>query len=289
MGQKCCTTQDENELESREGDLSERSRIEVIQPEVLRRNDARGKVINTQVFFEEMDDEEEDYNFFNQEDTSRESIFRVGADPEQYLFNHKGANESPQEKKDFKIEETDERFPPLPDYALRALEELEGSLNLMSRDIYDKKVYKLRYKGNKRVCFFQGNKKSVNGSGYCRMMSEKGEYYEGLIKNYQILKGLVCLESHEFFFGSYINSACNGMIEQYCPNGDLFKGIMKDGLRHGKGKISWTDGSYYDGSFKFDIIHGNGFYKYHNGDTYDGHFVDGRKQGKGTDFGLILL
>lgn len=287
MGQKCCATMDEKEIESHQGDLSDHSRIDQAQPETLRRI-SLPKGLNTQLFFEEMEDEEDDYNFFNQEDSSHTSIYRGDVDPEEYIFNYKGSNEGTQDKGNFKIVETDQKFPDLPTYVVKALEEVESSLNLMSRDIYTKNVYKLIYKGGKRVCHFQGNKKSIKGSGYCRMINEKGEYYEGLIKNYQILKGLMCLESHEFFFGSYINNACNGIIEQYCPNGDHFRGVMKEGLRHGKGKITWTDGSYYEGSFKHDIIHGNGFYKYHNGDVYDGYFVDGRKQGKGKILLIIL-
>ena len=41
-----------------------------------------------------------------------------------------------------------------------------------------------------------------------------------------------------------------------------------DGLKTGKGKFTWTNGSSYEGEFLNNSIHGKGFYKWPDGRTY---------------------
>lgn len=265
-----------DELESQKGALlTETSQVEGNR---LSLNLNRVQGFNAAEFYEEQEDE--DYNFFLNQDTQR-TFFRKNSDPESFIFNYKGKVSEALNVDDFKIEKVEEKFPDLPEYVKNAQEAVKSSLSTMSQNVDYENVYRLTYKDNKRICWFQGNKKSIKGSGYCRIMSKMGEYFEGLVKNFQLLKGLICLENEEFYFGAYFNNACNGVIEQFCPNGDKFKGVMKEGIRHGKGKIEWSDGSSYDGNFKFDGIHGNGVYKYKSGDIYNGHFVEGVKEGKG--------
>lgn len=284
MGQKCCVSHTTDELESHKGALlTEASQVE---NQRLSLNLKGLDNYNSAAFYEER--EEDEYNYFVNQETTR-TTFRKNEDPERYIFNYKGENEKTQNLTDFTVEEVEEEFPEIPGYVKDAKEVVKNHLSSMSQDIDYKKTFKLKYKGNIRVCWFQGNKKSKKGTGYCRILSEVGEYYEGLIKNFQLLRGLMYLENGEFFFGAFNNNTCTGLVEQYCPNGDKFKGMMREGLRHGRGKIEWEDRSSYDGNFKLDSIHGNGVYTYTNGDSYDGHFVDGYKDGKGKEKNSIIF
>lgn len=47
-----------------------------------------------------------------------------------------------------------------------------------------------------------------------------------------------------------------------------------EGNRFGKGKYSWTDGSFYDGEWKRDKMNGLGIYRGNDGSVVKGVFVD---------------
>lgn len=285
MGQKCCSSAPEEPESQKENLKTEQSNQE---NQMKRLNLRELNYSHHSGFFEEEEEEEEDqFDFLYPQETIR-SNFRTEDQPEKYLLNYKGKRITPQKYEDFKLEEVEERFPKLSDFVKKAIETAKDHLEKMSRKIDYDKVYKLSYKGDTRVCWFQGNKKSIKGSGYCRILNPNGEYFEGLIKNFELLKGLICLENEEFYFSNFQNNCLSGKVEQFCSNGDYFKGMMKDGKRSGKGKIKWSDGSYYEGNFKNDQIHGEGKYTYSNGDFYDGYFVNGIKQGKGN-FLLFLF
>ena len=44
------------------------------------------------------------------------------------------------------------------------------------------------------------------------------------------------------------------------------------GLRNGKGRYQYPDGSVYEGEYKNDKKHGKGKFLYSNGDTYEGSY-----------------
>jgi len=52
----------------------------------------------------------------------------------------------------------------------------------------------------------------------------------------------------------------NGYGEESFPNGDKFYGKYCNGIRTGKGKIVWADGSSYKGTFLDGNLNGNGEY-----------------------------
>ena len=56
----------------------------------------------------------------------------------------------------------------------------------------------------------------------------------------------------------------------------------KDGKRHGKGKITFRNGTYYEGEWKNDLSHGQGTLTYSDGSIYKGEFKFAKKDGKGT-------
>ena len=71
-------------------------------------------------------------------------------------------------------------------------------------------------------------------------------------------------------------------IMQY-SNGDVYKGELSSGKRHGKGTLKFLDGLTYEGEWKQDKMHGTGTLKYSDGNLiYKGGYKEGKWHGKGT-------
>ena len=66
------------------------------------------------------------------------------------------------------------------------------------------------------------------------------------------------------------------------PNGDLYEGTVKNGIRHGYGTYTHAIGEQYVGEWQDGKKHGQGTYTYANGDEYVGEWQDGKKHGQGT-------
>ena len=61
-----------------------------------------------------------------------------------------------------------------------------------------------------------------------------------------------------------------------------FLGEWKNGLRDGKGKQIWSDGSVFTGDWLEDKAHGYGILKSATGDYYEGEWKYDKTNGKGT-------
>jgi hypothetical protein len=64
-------------------------------------------------------------------------------------------------------------------------------------------------------------------------------------------------------------------------NKNLYEGDLKDGKRHGKGKMIYNNGDVYEGDWKEGKRHGKGKMIYNEGDVYEGEWKKGKKHGKG--------
>lgn len=65
--------------------------------------------------------------------------------------------------------------------------------------------------------------------------------------------------------------------------GCVYSGDWVHGRRHGKGKLSFLDGSFYRGDFKNDQMWGKGIYvDAADGTQYDGEWYKNMRQGFGT-------
>ena len=53
---------------------------------------------------------------------------------------------------------------------------------------------------------------------------------------------------------------------------------------HGKGKLTFSDGSVYEGQFARHNLNGNGTMRYSDGYRYEGQWKEGRRHGQGTMF-----
>lgn len=66
----------------------------------------------------------------------------------------------------------------------------------------------------------------------------------------------------------------------------VYEGEYKDGLKHGRGKMTFPGGDKFDGFFANNSMEGEGTYTYTSGDIYSGSFVGGKKEGEGRyEFG----
>lgn len=64
-------------------------------------------------------------------------------------------------------------------------------------------------------------------------------------------------------------------------NGDSYEGFWANDRYEGKGLYIWKDRGSYEGDFEAGKMHGVGKRVYQSGNVYNGQFADGKKQGTG--------
>lgn len=57
------------------------------------------------------------------------------------------------------------------------------------------------------------------------------------------------------------------------PDGTVYQGQVKEGLRHGFGKQTWPDGARYEGLWRDNVASGRGKFFHIDGDVYDGKIL----------------
>jgi len=65
--------------------------------------------------------------------------------------------------------------------------------------------------------------------------------------------------------------------------GYKYEGDYKDGLFHGQGTLTYSDGDQYVGEFKDGKYHGQGTFTWSDGVSYKGEWKDGKYHGQGTE------
>ena len=70
-------------------------------------------------------------------------------------------------------------------------------------------------------------------------------------------------------------------VEMACSNGAVYRGAVKDGKFHGRGKLTWPDGTVYECEFKHGKAHGRGKVTWANGKIYEGELIDDTAHGRG--------
>jgi hypothetical protein len=83
-------------------------------------------------------------------------------------------------------------------------------------------------------------------------------------------------------FSRNFPSHLNGYFTYDYFSSEYYKGEIKNGHRHGHGKMLYHSGATYQGTFQLGQRHGHGLYTFQNGDTYDGDWVDNQQHGSGT-------
>ena len=69
-----------------------------------------------------------------------------------------------------------------------------------------------------------------------------------------------------------------GTIESFVGT---YKGMIKDGLPHGKGSYTWKSGESYQGQYVDGEKEGQGLFTWKDGSYYEGSFYQGKRFGKG--------
>lgn len=83
-------------------------------------------------------------------------------------------------------------------------------------------------------------------------------------------------------FARNFPSRLNGHFTYNYFSSEYYKGEIRNGYRHGCGKMFYHSGATYEGNFRLDQRHGHGLYTFQNGDTYDGDWADNQQHGTGT-------
>lgn len=68
---------------------------------------------------------------------------------------------------------------------------------------------------------------------------------------------------------------------EYSNSGAVYRGQMKNELRHGAGTQAWKDGSRYEGEWRNDKANGYGRLMHADGDVYEGQWRNDTAYGKG--------
>ena len=77
----------------------------------------------------------------------------------------------------------------------------------------------------------------------------------------------------------------NSEIKSIYEDGEYYIGQFKNGLRHGKGTMYYSNGNImYEGDWVNDKREGNGKYIDENSNYYIGQWKNDLKHGKGTEY-----
>ena len=84
------------------------------------------------------------------------------------------------------------------------------------------------------------------------------------------------------FEGEIENGLAHGLGTFTWSDGNKYEGEWKNGEINGQGTLTLTSGNKYEGEFKDWKYHSRGTFTWSNGDKYEGEFKDGVKHGQGT-------
>ena len=124
-------------------------------------------------------------------------------------------------------------------------------------------------------------------------MEGKGKYYlkddnifiEGLWENGELKYGRIFMPDGNIYKGEIKDSKYNGKGKLILTDAE-YEGLFENG-EFKNGKLKWNngyeyEGDSYEGDFVNNLFHGNGIYKYSKShDVYEGEFQYGMKKGKG--------
>jgi hypothetical protein len=106
-----------------------------------------------------------------------------------------------------------------------------------------------------------------------------------------IKRFVVNRQSAGFGFPYFLASLCFALLcttaeakenaDSFSSDGGRYHGTFVNGMRHGQGKLDWTNGARYEGGFENGLFSGKGKYKFASGDVYEGDFRNGMMEGNG--------
>ena len=82
--------------------------------------------------------------------------------------------------------------------------------------------------------------------------------------------------------GGMVDGIRQGKGSATFPNGDVYKGDFRNGMRDGEGVLLQADGVRYEGTWFRSMRHGTGRERWPNGDVYEGEYKLDKFEGKGA-------
>jgi hypothetical protein len=91
---------------------------------------------------------------------------------------------------------------------------------------------------------------------------------------------------HSLAGSVYVGEFKNGMMHgkgkiTMGDDGRVYEGEWKNDNYHGNGKFMWTDGEMYEGDWENHKLHGNGKYTWADGRVFEGDFINNFMNGEG--------
>ena len=88
-------------------------------------------------------------------------------------------------------------------------------------------------------------------------------------------------KKHWKYEGEIKNGIAHGLGTLTWTDGNKYEGEFKHGKLSGQGTLILTSGNKYEGEFKHGKLSGQGTYTWSDGDKYEGEFKEGKKHGQG--------
>jgi hypothetical protein len=134
----------------------------------------------------------------------------------------------------------------------------------------------------KQNIYANGNWKDGNfyyGTIYSKDFIYHGDIANNTYNGYGTLKNKIENKTYE---GNFKNGLKEGKGKLTFPDKSEYSGYFENDKISGEGEFYWANGDYYKGYFKNQIFHGEGDLKIKNGSKYKGQFFYGRFHGKGV-------
>ena len=139
----------------------------------------------------------------------------------------------------------------------------------------------LKYNGTSAT--YTGQYKNGLRNGLGTLVTKDGEYYHGLwFDDRKSGYGRMITIDGDSYEGELINGVADGYgVRKSYLKQRRYEGYFRAGMKHGRGKEVYSDGSYFRGEYLNGKKQGNGEYKWANGTIYRGMFEKGKITGTG--------
>jgi len=138
---------------------------------------------------------------------------------------------------------------------------------------------------------YEGDWRNGQWEGKGIYTNEKGDRYEGSVRNGEFYNGVLTYKNGrriegyfegKSFYGPWAKGKGKGVFVY--DNGDRYEGDLDDGLplKNGKGVYIYKSGNRYEGDFREGLFHGKGVYKFTDGVRYEGDFRNNKFHGNGA-------
>ena len=82
--------------------------------------------------------------------------------------------------------------------------------------------------------------------------------------------------------GHFLDGVPHGQGKFTYSDGSIYEGECAHDKLNGRGKMTYSDGDVYEGEWHNNQMNGKGIMAYASGSTYDGDWLNGQKNGRGT-------